>query len=98
SDGHERDERNAAGKLWIVAVPDWVILEQKRDNVGVNNNPVHAAGLVRPWPLHSWSVSRNSSMDSSPGQKSPRSTFTSVTGPVPCCSTRSSIEGWPVAE
>jgi hypothetical protein len=41
------DERNAPGKLRIVAISDGVILEQERDDVRVDNDAVHAAGSIQ---------------------------------------------------
>lgn len=92
-DGHKRDEGNAPREFRIVPVSNRVILEQKRDDICIYNNTAHAAGSVSTWPRHSWSVARKSSIDSSSGQKSPRSSLTSAIGPVPCSAVNGSIDG-----
>src|ERR1019366_505249 len=98
SHGHERDTSSTPGEIRAVELSDGMVLEEKRNYVSIDNDLGHAAGSVRLWPRHSWRVAKNSSMDSSSGQKSPCNSETSVMGPLPRSSIRCSKEGCPVAE
>src|ERR1035437_7190714 len=96
--GHERDASGTPGHIRVIELSDGMVLEEERKNVGIDDDFGHAAGAVRFRPRHSWRVARNSSMDSSSGQKSPCSKEMSVMGPVPCSAISCANEGCPVAE
>lgn len=82
-------------ELWQISWGPAVALEEKRNGVRVQDDRLHAAGSVLVWPRHSRSAARKSSIDSSSGQKSPRSSRGSR-GNATCCSAiSSSIVGCP---
>src|SRR5260221_7096945 len=81
--------------MWEVFKCSAVVLEEKRDDVRIEDDGRHAAGSVLEWPRHSRMALRKSSMSSSSGQKSPRSSRGSR-GNTTCCSAiSSSIPGCP---
>jgi hypothetical protein len=72
--GHEGQDKRVTQQFRIVKLGDGMVLEQERNNVGVNNKAAHAAGsdlLELSCPRQSRSAARKSSICSSSGQKSP---------------------------
>src|ERR1035441_2097467 len=91
---HEGDHQGTPGEVGFVDGADGMALENERDDVGIDDDTSHAAGsTLLVWPRHSWSAARNSSIDSSSGQKSPCKTDRSVIGPLPCWAISSSTLG-----
>src|ERR1017187_7656030 len=90
---HERNQESTTIEVRFVKCPDRMVLENERDDVGIDDHVDHAAGSALLWPRHSCSAARKSSMDSSLGQKSPCRTDMSVIGPFPCWAIISSKEG-----
>src|SRR5271157_5452365 len=51
---------------WSVERPGWyLVLGEKRDGAGIDDDGAHAARSVRWWPRHSWRAARKSSIGSS---------------------------------
>lgn len=72
---HEGDQPLPVAQVWKVGLGSAVALEEKRNDVRVEDDRLHAAGSVLVWPRHSRSAARKSLMDSSCGQKSPSRSF-----------------------
>ena len=92
---HEGNQPLPVAKVWKVGLGSTVALEEKRNDVRVKDDRLHAAGSVLVWPRHSWSAARKSLMDSSCGQKSPSSSFGSRGKTTPWSAINSSTVGCP---
>jgi hypothetical protein len=92
---HEGDQPLPVAKVWKVGLGSAVALEEKRNDVRVEDDRRHAAGSVLVWPRHSRSAARKSLMDSSCGRKSPNRSLGSRGKVTPWSAINSSTVGCP---
>src|SRR2546425_725671 len=92
---HKGDQPLPVAEVRNVSLRSAVTLEEKRTDVRIEDDRLHAAGSVLVCPRHSRSAARKSSMDSSSGQKVPRRSFGSRGKTARCSAINSSIVGCP---